>query len=95
MYSAKSHEELLFKSEIEEICEKKSDLFKVDFFLTQEGKTTGRIDENSLQNAIQDGNKDNTFVFICGPTLMIKDIDRLLVRQVGIPAKRIFYELWW
>lgn len=102
LFSAKTPEEWLFSQKLEEIS-KDHPNFKCRFFETSPSspRSSARITREDLGLAIRDMNGEDfpdgkvaSFCFICGPTPMIRDMDRM-AQEEGIPQKNIFYELWW
>ena len=82
--------------------------FNATFFTTQNSIPepdfkNKRIDVDDIKEAIKlfsdetnDTRKENKplFCYLCGPPNMIKDIARILI-DLGIPKKRVIYEMWW
>eukprot|EP00095_Tigriopus_kingsejongensis_P008270 maker-scaffold240_size241964-snap-gene-1.19 protein:Tk08270 transcript:maker-scaffold240_size241964-snap-gene-1.19-mRNA-1 annotation:"oxidoreductase nad-binding domain-containing protein 1-like" len=92
LFSAKSEEELIFRSDILEIC--RSPQMGAHFFVTGPGEAaTGRINREHVEPLLQD-KAAPYMVYICGPNPMIKDMEGILM-SLDIPAANIFYELWW
>ncbi|XP_070840784.1 oxidoreductase NAD-binding domain-containing protein 1 [Chaetodon trifascialis] len=100
-YSAKSTQELLFKSSIIEACREFPDKFSCDFHITQQSTdvdsqlqpflTRGRIMEEELRAHVE---PQRTLCFLCGPPPMIEAISKTLL-DIGLPKDRILFEKWW
>lgn len=88
VYSAKTREQVIFKSELEELALKgKIRLFVT---LTQEsGEFSGRIDEALLKRAAP--NPENKKFFVCGPPGMVSSACKIL-RGIGVNENQIMSE---
>ena len=110
LYSAKSREELIFRDDIDDICERRAETFTANYFVTgddkraEEGETKvicSRIDAGHLARALalsdDDGittRESGTFCYICGPNSLTEDSVAALT-SLGVPKENVFYELWW
>lgn len=106
-YSARSAEELVFKNEIGEIVAN-SDAMKAKFFITHhDGQslddvkgvdvfTNRRIDRETLALILSTDFVDvkNVDCYVCGPSSMIDDVDRILL-DLRVSPDQIKYEKWW
>ncbi|XP_060915156.1 oxidoreductase NAD-binding domain-containing protein 1 [Labrus mixtus] len=100
-YTAKTMQELLFKSSIIEACREFPDKFSCDFHITQQSTDVdphlqpflnrGRITEEELQAHVD---PQRTLCFLCGPPPMIEAISKTLM-DLGLPKDRILFEKWW
>ena len=104
LFSAKSRDELIFRRDIEDICERRPDTFTARYFVTggeaRDDDDTRRafgkrIDSDDLSSALGGGgDMSSVFCYICGPNPMTKDCAAALI-QLGVPKDNVFYELWW
>ena len=63
-----------------------------------------RIDLDELKEAVctdadRDGDKKGPqiplYCYLCGPPEMIKQIANILISDLNVPEKHVFYEMWW
>jgi len=96
LFSARNTEELLFKSKFDTIANEHPDMFSVEYNLTREDATGGRISKERISStlAAKYHSKEKVFCYLCGPPQMIKDLTADLA-SLGIPKSNIKYELWW
>ena len=103
LFSAKSRDELIFRRDIDDICERSPDTFTASYFVTGDVRNddeTGRvfytrIDGGHLSEALGSGDDGNdVFCYICGPNSMTKECAAALIK-LGVPKENVFYELWW
>lgn len=103
MYSARTTDELIFKKNIERICNE-DQAFTSEFFVTQEKApfdqqtTTSqtsfkRIKSDALQKAL-DSFSTSPICFICGPPNFIDYIAKNL-NDLHLEPDRILFEKWW
>lgn len=85
VYSAKTKEQIIFRSELEDFAlNGKIGLFVT---LTQEtGEFSGRIDEGLLRKAVP--NPANHKFFVCGPAGMVSSTRKIL-RDIGVNENQI------
>lgn len=95
LFSARTSDELLFKSKFDEIAKKKSDVFSVDYMRTRENNDE-RVTKKKLSSTLDEkfSSKEKVFCYLCGPPQMVKDLTNDL-ESLGIPKCNIKYELWW
>ena len=95
LFSARTSDELLFKSKFDEIAKKKSDVFSVDYMRTRENNDE-RVTKKKLSSTLDENfsSKEKVFCYLCGPPQMVKDLTNDL-ESLGIPKCNIKYELWW
>lgn len=100
LYSARNIEELIFKKSLDEISSLDS-LVKCQYFVTREENITSggnisdkRISSQDISSCFDWLRKDKTQVFICGPSPMIQDSEKMLL-SIGLGLDRIMYEKWW
>ena len=95
LFSARTSDELLFKSKFDEIANKKPDVFSVDYMRTQENNDD-RVTKKKLSSTLDEifSSKEKVFCYLCGPPQMVKDLTKDL-ESLGIPKCNIKYELWW
>ncbi len=93
LYSAKTHNDLAFRRDIDEIAQQ-TERVEVHYTITGVDPnwrgTRGRIDRKMLSNVLLD---TTSTVYICGPTPFIKFVEAELL-ALGIPRFGIHYELW-
>ena len=103
LFSAKKADELIFRRDIEDICERRPDTFTANYFVTGDVRNddeTGRvfytrIDGGHLSKALGSGDDvSEVFCYICGPNSMTKECVAALIK-LGVPKENVFYELWW
>lgn len=98
LYSASSKDELIFNREIREIEDLSTNIHCQRFVTKEEGENTGinyrRINTDDVAKAFHWLKQDRTKVFICGPSPMVSDMEKIL-DSVKFPKNRIFYEKWW
>ena len=107
LFSAKSRDELIFRGDIEDICERRRDTFEASYFVTGDGggnarargDETGRvfyarIDASHLSVALGDDDVSGVFCYVCGPNSLTEDCVAALMK-LGVPKENVFYELWW
>ena len=51
---------------------------------------SGRLGEEDLAPVLY----ENASYYLCGPPLMVEDMNSLLIR-LGVPNERIAFERWW
>ncbi|XP_060579511.1 oxidoreductase NAD-binding domain-containing protein 1-like [Ruditapes philippinarum] len=103
LFSARTTDELVFKEQLN-IIQNNNEHINCQFHVTREKETTHKIGDVLLLNKrIQTGDldksfnwlrKENTCVYICGPSHMIEDVELSLL-QLNIAKQRIKYEKWW
>ena len=95
LFSARTSDELLFKSKFDEIANKKPDVFSVDYMRTRENNDD-RVTKKKLSSTLDEkfSSKEKVFCYLCGPPQMVKDLTKDL-EYLGIPKCNIKYELWW
>lgn len=108
-YGNKSHDDIIFKSELEALVEKYSDRLQVYYFFSREQQKDlffqGRLDEKKVKLIINqilhldEDDEESTIwdatdkVLICGPGEMIKSIANACYNH-GILKKNIHFELF-
>ncbi|XP_052091944.1 oxidoreductase NAD-binding domain-containing protein 1-like [Mytilus californianus] len=97
LYSAAKQDELICKNQIEKIVSA-NDEIKCKFFVTQaessNGLKAGRIGKEDIKESFNWLKEHQTKTYICGPSPMITDMEKLLIGQ-GLDKKTILYEKWW
>ena len=95
LFSARTSDELLFKSKFDEIANTKPDVFSVDYMRTRENNDD-RVTKKKLSSTLDEkfSSKEKVFCYLCGPPQMVKDLTKDL-ESLGIPKCNIKYELWW
>lgn len=101
LYSARTVDELLFKDRFLAVSKEAPNL-RCRFFVTRD-KTPAppnillertRIQYNHLQHAVKLMGKETTLCYVCGPTIMITEMEAML-KEIGLPTTNLFYEKWW
>ncbi|KAK8722473.1 hypothetical protein OTU49_012233, partial [Cherax quadricarinatus] len=100
LYSAKTYEELLYKTLLDNISSSTPET-AVQYFTTREQPASasspvkyGRITQEVLKSAIDSLDTSSLKTFICGPPPMIENINQHLL-SCGLLQNQIFYEKWW
>ncbi|KAI0242197.1 Oxidoreductase NAD-binding domain-containing protein 1 [Lamellibrachia satsuma] len=102
LYTARSCDELIFKDDLEKLCQENSNM-NCRLFATQEESSSsnsivyGRIDQDALSKVLQKYSPERLpklMCFICGPSKMIDAIEALLLK-LNILEHQIKYEKWW
>uniref|UniRef100_A0AAV2K2E2 Oxidoreductase NAD-binding domain-containing protein 1 n=1 Tax=Knipowitschia caucasica TaxID=637954 RepID=A0AAV2K2E2_KNICA len=96
-FSAKSPQELLFKSSISETCALFPSVLSCDFHVTQ-GSTEleppmsrGRISIDDLRAHVR---PPSSLCYLCGPPTMIESLS-VSLQELGLPPERVRFEKWW
>lgn len=106
-YSARTFDELIFRDVISEVVANNVEM-KAEFFVTQFSgnilensgvvklSTNQRLDRNTLASILHNEftNVKNIDCYLCGPSSMIDDVDRILL-DLHVPNDQIKYEKWW
>lgn len=99
IYGNKTHKDIIFLEEIENLKNQYLDQFNVFFMLSQEENDSaflqGRIDEEKCQilfNTLYDANDINAF-YLCGPYEMIQTVKDHLI-YIGVSKDKIHFELF-
>ncbi|XP_063042101.1 oxidoreductase NAD-binding domain-containing protein 1 [Engraulis encrasicolus] len=100
LYSAKSTQELLFKSTIMEMCREFPGKISCSFNVTRQTEDIdqelqpysryGRISQEQLRPLVT----ERTLCYMCGPPPMVENASDMLV-AAGLSDDRIRYEKWW
>lgn len=98
LYSAKSSDELIFKDQIDRMCEEHCDI-SVQYFVTQvkssySGISCRRLQAADVAGAILGLDPSRLQCFICGPPPMIEDVQTFL-RDGGVTTECVHVEKWW
>lgn len=98
-YCAKTCKDLVFRSVFEEMKRKVTSISS-NYYVTKEPSEIllentfrGRLDKEILEDAIRGFEKSNLLCYICGPTSMIEDMEKVLL-QIGITKDSIKFEKW-
>ncbi|CAF0730963.1 unnamed protein product [Didymodactylos carnosus] len=97
LYTARSNDELVFKSEIENECYKDKNVVQTQYFVTREMTSSDtnvnyrRITKTEINEAIQWLSKP-VKAYICGPPAFIDSIVEILT---SLNVKNTLYEKWW
>ena len=110
LYSAKRIDELIFRDDIDDICERRVETFTANYFVTGNDERTeeeeerkvicSRIDAGHLARALALGDdgagtrESDVFCYVCGPNSLTEDSVAALT-TLGVPKENVFYELWW
>ena len=95
LYSAQAPAEMLFFQELKDTA-RRNPRIRCVFTVTQPGGGSwqgrgGRIDQAMLRECMPE---EDAIFFLCGPTLMLEDIQDALV-GLGVEPMRIRTEQWW
>ena len=98
-YGNRSHQDIIFREQLEGIKNKFIDRFNLHFILSREKTASpfhhGRMDARKCREIfgklVDPGSLDE--VFICGPEAMISEISGQL-KGMGMPARNIHFELF-
>lgn len=104
LFSAKNHDELLYKENFLEISRKYPSILS-KFFVTEpetDPQTNlnsaqcerGRIDESRIQEALSSLDRRRLICYICGPPPMIQRMSEILYKM-DIEESSIHFEKWW
>lgn len=97
IFSNKTEEEILWRSEIESIAKRNN--MKHTFTLTQDETNAlwkgsrGRIDQTLIHNAVKAWPREQVDCYLCGPLTFIREMERLL-QDEGIPLGNIKKEIY-
>lgn len=91
LWANRTEEEILFRQELEKLAETWPSLRIVHILSRQDSwqGEKGHIDGEMLSKYVRDFERPH--FFICGPPLMMEDVERAL-RRFGVPRKRIHAE---
>ncbi|KAI8647131.1 hypothetical protein BD408DRAFT_439618 [Parasitella parasitica] len=78
IYANQTEQDILLKSELDEIAQKHPDRFKVVYALDKAPENwtgiTGFVDKQALQAHLPGPQDEDSVIFVCGPTPMVKSI---------------------
>ena len=96
VYGNRAEKDIIFKNELSNLTEKFSTRFSLFHYLSQPKDSSsilfqlGRITSSAVSEVI-DKNRENALYFICGPSGMMKTVEKALLDH-QIPENRIFQE---
>ncbi|HEV2165847.1 MAG TPA: FAD-dependent oxidoreductase [Thermoplasmata archaeon] len=98
LYSNRTTEEIVFRSELEETASRWSSLHLTECVTRPESQlggwtgVVGRIDATLVR--AQTGTLDAPLYYVSGPPTMVQDLERILRQHLGVPSTEIRTELF-